>query len=461
MSIRLKIVLLLFTVFPVITFAQGDIEDLLSEEVENWNPVYKPVIGVGVGAFNYLGDVRNPNIMPFNGTLGYKVNVATFLDNNHFFRVNFTFLYGSLTGSERKVVLNNEGVVDLSRNLNFKSDIMSFGINLNYDFDHFYKSFKKLHPFISVGIETFTFDSRIDSFAGNIPYNYWSDGSIRTLPENGIATTPLLPRDYIYETPLRNSVDWGQGKNYPQYGFAVPIDVGLDFQVTDRVMFRIAGSYHHTFTDLIDHVSSKNDPNIPGAVIGDKRSDDFLYTYFSLHLDLFSSDQTISWDKMFVDLGEFDNTLMGDEDADGRFDGYDECPNTPFGVEVDTSGCPLDDDYDGIPNYMDDEPNSRYGAYVDERGVELSEDDLIKRLDMSKAVSREDVALFVRTPSSYSNYHRTSSTEIPDKFKHIDLNEDSYISFDEMMKAIDTFFDFNSQLNSDDIYELNDFFFTQ
>ena len=460
MSTRLKIILLFLIALPISTFAQGDIDDLLSGEVENLNPVYKPIIGVGVGAFNFLGDVRNPDIMPYNGTLGYKVNVATFLDNNHYLRANFTFLYGSLAGNERKVVFNNEGVVDLSRNLNFKSDIMAFGINLNYDFDNFYKSFKRVHPFISVGIETFTFDSRIDSLSGNIPYNYWSDGSIRTLPENSDATTPLLPRDYVYETPLRTSADWGQGINYPQYGFAVPVDVGLDFQVTDRVMFRIAASYHLTFTDLIDHVSHENDPNISGAVIGDKRNDDFLYSYFSLHLDLFSSDQTLTWNKL-AQMIDFDPTLMGDEDSDGYFDGWDDCPNTPFGVEVDTSGCPLDDDLDGIPNYLDDEPNSRYGAFVDERGVELSENDLIKRLDMSKAVAREDVPLFVRTPSSYSTYHRTSSIEIPDKFKHIDLNDDAYISFDEMMKEIDTFFDFDSELHSDDIYELNEFFFTQ
>jgi hypothetical protein len=435
-------------------YAQDDINDILEQEVENWNPVYKPVIGLGVGAFNFLGDVRNPEITPFNGTLGYKLNVATFLDNKHYVRANFVFMYGQLTGNERSFS-------DLSRNLNFKTDILLFGVNLNYDFDNFYKTYRKVHPFISVGLETFTFDSKIDSFANGIKYNYWDDGGIRTLPQNEIGSEPMT-RDYIYETPLRQ-YDWGLGK-YPQYSFAIPIDAGIDFQVSDRVMFRVAASYHLTFTDVIDHVSHKNrpsDPEIPdNAVVGDKRNDDFLYTYFSIHLDLFSSDKTLKLNKLWADL-EWDNTLMGDEDGDGAFDGYDNCPHTPFGVETDTLGCPLDNDFDGIPNYMDDEPNSRYGAMVDERGVELSDEDIIKRLDMSDAVLRKDIADYIRTPSSYANYKKRAYNDIPEKFRKIDSNQDGYISFDEMMNGVDSFFDFDSELNTDDIYELNEFFFSQ
>ncbi|MDP4228324.1 MAG: hypothetical protein Q8910_18375, partial [Bacteroidota bacterium] len=34
-------------------------ENLLKEEVEVLNPVYKPVIGVGTGVLNYIGEVHN------------------------------------------------------------------------------------------------------------------------------------------------------------------------------------------------------------------------------------------------------------------------------------------------------------------------------------------------------------------------------------------------------------------
>ncbi|MBN2487205.1 MAG: hypothetical protein JXB34_14620 [Bacteroidales bacterium] len=450
LQIRLKYLLVVFalclTVIPV--FSQvDDIEKQLYGEVENWNPVYKPVIGVGYGVFNFMGDVKNPSLTPFNGTPGYKVNVSTFLDNNHYIRANFFFLTGSLSGNERSTT-------NLNRNLNFKSDLLLFGINLNYDFDNLYKTYRKVHPFISVGLETFTFESKTDSFGyENVRYHYWPDGSIRNLPE-GSAGSAIIKRDYTYETGLREN-DWGVG-NYPQYSFGVPIDAGIDFWISDRVLFRVGAAYHFVFTDNIDHVSSKN----TRGVIGNKQMDNFMYSYVSLHLDLFSSDKTIKWEKMFADV-EWDPTLMGDEDADGYFDGWDNCPNTPFGVETDTLGCPIDSDLDNIPDYLDDEPNSRYGAMVDNQGVELTDDQVIALLDQTNAVARKDIAAYIRTPSSYAGYKRASGKTIPQKFQKIDSNTDGNISFDEMMGAIDRFFDFESELSTDDIYELNEFFFLQ
>ncbi|MBN1119120.1 MAG: hypothetical protein JXA77_18065 [Bacteroidales bacterium] len=444
---KFSVIFLVIFLSGTCMLAQDDLEDMLSGEVENWNPIYKPVIGAGIGTFNFLGDVKNPNLAPFNGTLGYKVNVSTFLDNAHNIRANFFFMGGSLTGNER----SSE---DLTRNMNFKSDILLFGINLNYDFDHFYKTYRKVHPFISIGVESLTFNSMTDSLGfEDVRYNYGNDGGIYNLPENDPSAT-LIRRDFTYETQLRQ-YDWGMGR-YPQYAFAVPVDAGLDFWLADRVMFRVGASYHFVFTDLIDHVSPENTT----GRIGEAGNDNFLFTYVSMHLDLFSSDKTLTWEKLYQEM-EWDGTMMDDEDGDGYFDGWDECPNTPFGVEVDTAGCPLDDDFDGYPNYMDDEPHSRYGAFVDERGVEISEDDLIARLDMSKAVAREDVPLYIRTPESYGNYRSSALGEIPEKFIEVDKNNDKYISFEELMNTIDKFFDFDSDYTTDDIYELNDIFFSQ
>lgn len=437
-------------------FSQGDIEDLLYTEVDNLNPVYKPVVGFGIGNFNYIGDVRDPKQNPFNGTLGYKVMLTTFIDNKHYIRADFFFMGGSLSGNERSYSNAN-------RNMNFKSNIMVFGFDLNYDFDNFYKKYRKVHPFISLGFQTMTFNSKTDDSTMiegvSTKYNYWSDGTIRNLPENAEnisnPSLQMISRDYTYETDLRSQYDWGLAK-YPQYTFAIPIDIGLDFWLSDRVMFRVATSYHITFTDVIDHVSHKNTT----GNIGDKKNDNFLYSYFSLHLDLFSSKKTLAVQRLFADV-EFDPTLMSDEDNDGWFDGWDQCPGTPLKVKTDTTGCPLDDDFDGIPNYIDDEPNSRYGAFVNDRGVEFSEDELIAKLDNSNAVNRQDVELFIRTPSSYSRYKDVTAKEIPEKFNSVDKDKDGYVSFDEIMKEIDNFFDFQSNLSSEDIYELNNFFFAQ
>lgn len=46
-----------------------------------------------------------------------------------------------------------------------------------------------------------------------------------------------------------------------------------------------------------------------------------------------------------------------DADGDGVTDASDKCPNTPAGVAVDATGCPLDKDGDGVPDYQDKCPD--------------------------------------------------------------------------------------------------------
>ena len=63
-----------------------------------------------------------------------------------------------------------------------------------------------------------------------------------------------------------------------------------------------------------------------------------------------------------------------DSDGDGVEDKNDLCPDTPRGVEVDSTGCPLDADMDGVGDYIDQCPNTPRGAVVDETGCPLDSD---------------------------------------------------------------------------------------
>ncbi len=450
-------------------FAQEDeFDKILKQTVENINPVYKPVVGFGGGVLNYFGDIRNNNYSPTLGELGYKVNVATYIDNGHFYKVNFYFMGGKISGNERNYT-------NTARNFNFRSDIYAFGFNINYDFDHFYKKKERsIHPFLSLGFETVIFDSKADSIGYYIANEngtsrevpgklfYWSDGTIRNLPDDPAneIISMRMQRDYTYETPLRK-YDWGLG-DYPQYAFAAVFDFGFDFHLSDRLMLRLGNSVHYTFSDAIDHVSSKNDPSINQSVIvGDKLNDWFMFTYVTFHLDLFSSPKTLQVERLFADIDYDYSVLYSDVDNDGWFDGWDECPDTPPGAKTDSSGCAVDSDKDGVPDYMDKEVFSRAGAYVNDDGVEITEDDLAAILDQSMAVGRNEIDFYIRSPESYRPKRGTEYIEIPPKFKTLDSDKDDYISFDEMLRAIDSFFDFDSQLSTDDIYELNNFFFSQ
>jgi hypothetical protein len=459
--IRKLLFLLLLLPLGIVARAQEDeLDRLLNEEVENINPVYKPVLGFGAGVLNYFGDIKNTYYSPTIGTLGYKVSLSTFVDNKRRLKADFFFMGGKMNGNERSYS-------NPLHNFNFQTSIYNFGVDVNYNFDQFYKKKnRRIHPFVSLGISTLLFNSKTDSVGrwydresgqtfDNVKYNYWDDGTIRSVPQStgDPDMTHLMNRDFIYETPLRQH-DWGLGQ-YPEYAFVIPFDFGIDMQVSDRMMIRLGNSFCYTFTDNIDHVSWKN----TSGRIGKKGNDMFNYTYVSFHLDLFSSAKTLKIERLFRDM-EFDPMLFGDEDNDGWMDGWDQCPGTPLGVATDSTGCPLDSDHDGVYDYQDKEPFSRPGAWVDADGVEITEAALIAKLDQSMAVNHNEIDFYIRRPDAYAG-RKHGNVAIPDKFKQVDTDGDNYISFDEMLKEIDRYFDFESKLTAGEIYELNSFFFSQ
>ncbi|MBE6327659.1 MAG: OmpA family protein [Bacteroidales bacterium] len=65
---------------------------------------------------------------------------------------------------------------------------------------------------------------------------------------------------------------------------------------------------------------------------------------------------------------------LKDQDRDGVIDKFDNCPNTPVGLPVDTCGCPLDTDGDGVYDYLDRCGDTPKGVLVDTCGCPLDTD---------------------------------------------------------------------------------------
>lgn len=443
MNKRLKLIIVLFAVLLGVTQVQAqielNIEDLLTEEVEVENPVYMPVISMGAGVIHFYGDVQNSYKNPLSGTPGFKFNLATFIDKKHYFRGNFFLMFGNVSGNQSS-----------GEYLNFKTDVINFGINAEYNFGNFFNPSapKRLRPFLSVGLEWLpSYNPKADLFNTNgEKYYYWSDGLIHSSPESSSnLDDKILSRDYQYETDLREQSIEKYGTN----SLAVPLEVGVDWNISDRVFMRLATSYHYTFTDYLD--------NKPGGS-GFLKNDGYTFTYAALHVDLFSDPKTIMVQKLFADLDNADYAFYMDEDNDGVWDGWDNCAGTPEGVAVDSVGCPFDGDIDGVPDYMDKEV-SAHGAIVDENGVEISDDAILGLLSV-RPLTRPEVEMYMQNVRQ-RNRSKKTAVDIPAKFKKLDTDSDNYISFDEVLKAIDDFFDQSSDLNSSDIYELNNFFFEQ
>ena len=459
----------IFLIFNTLSKAQElDWEKMLIQDVENINPVYMPVVGIGAGYINFLGDVTNNTSNPLLGSLAFKANMHAFIDQPKHYKFNLYVMLTIPGDNGTPLIVNQRDYKNPGKNFRFQTDLLLFGINGHYDFDHFIKKTSFIRPFVSVGAEFLTFSSKADligkyydkgtgSFV-EAPYNYWTDGTVRSRPQIDERPAELMYPDGVYETDLRNS-DLNTIGKYNQYALAIPFEVGLDFYVSNRTSIRMSYSFHYTFTDNIDNVSKQNPI---GAITNVGGSDNFSYTSVSLHFDLFSDPKMLRLNRLFLELGDYDFDLLGDEDGDEVRDIMDKCLNTPKGVSVDTLGCPFDDDLDGVPNFRDKELASAPGAIVDRDGTEIP-DALVWTNLNQEALPRDQVEMYLELISSLSSGsgRKAGSMKIPEKFKALDTDGDGYISFDEVLKAIDSFFDFENELSTQDIYDLNDFFFAQ
>ena len=439
-----------------------DLERFFEGVLEVENPVFMPVIGVGIGYLNYYGNVNDAFRSYTVGEPGYRINVAAFLSNDwrkQFIRGNFTFFSGNLTGTQLYVPETIDEEANMYKNLNFKSNIFSFGANIHYSFIKPDKrASKHFDPFISLGLEMLTFDTKTDIHSASGNYHYWTDGTIRDAPQTPLNwDANIIQRDYNFDSDVR-MLDRSKLGRYSQFALAIPVDIGIDFKVTNRFTMRAATSFHYAFSDLIDDMSSKSlNANYKGA----KKYSMFNFTYLSLHLDLFSDAKYVLSSEVFLDIDadDFDLDMYIDTDGDDIMDFWDLCPDTPWDVEVDEDGCPLDSDGDGIPDYMDREINSRPGAIVDDNGVEITEEMFMEKLN-TQSIHRSEVEAFLMMQKA-QNRTRIGGLPIPEKFKVLDINNDGYISFDEYLKAQNDFFDGNSNLSPNDLKELMDFFFEQ
>lgn len=444
-----SLLILISILVPALLYGQEVQRDSMPQLFDTIeHAVYKPVISLSYGVLNFLGDVQNSQKTASIGDQAVMVGVSTFLDQKHNFVANFNYFQGQISG-------NSYSYLDLSRNLNFKTSLSSFGFNVEYRFGHLFSNQALVRPYLSLGLETVIFSPKGDlNDANGNTYYYWSDGTIRDVEESAGASN-LLYRDFEYETDLRlrESETFGLG-NYSQWTLSVPVSAGFHFRIDKRAFFSLGVSYHHTLTDFLDNVAYEGT-----HIQGKKGYDSYLYTHLSVHFDLFSKPAVRMVDLLYADV-DFDPLFFDDEDGDLVLDVFDRCPGTPSGVEVDSAGCALDSDLDGVADYLDQEANTALGSWVDDEGVTITEEEFDSTIQhRNNAMPRSEVDAYMTL--IVNNYRLASSSEIPERYKPLDGDGDGYISFEELLKTIDQYFDFQLDLSLDELREVNEFFFSQ
>ena len=329
--------------------------------------IFKPQVSLGTGMLTFYGDIgsNHQGYHPMVSRLATTLRLINPL--NDFLDLGFYVLFGQISANERT----------LTRNLNFNSNITTGGVTINYNFNQFLRKGRNVEPYIHVGLESIEFLSKTDlQDANGNTYHYWSDGSIKDLAENDPNADNAidLVRDYTYESDIREQNFDGFGK-YQERTLGIPLELGANFHVGNKLKFRVGTAVHFTFTDLIDGVTNES----VGNRIGDARNDKLLYTHIAMSYDFnIKSKKKPKFDVIDEDSEQYYREDTIDSDGDMVVDHMDRCANTPPGVVVDELGCPLDDDLDGVANSFDDELLSTEGALVDMKGVTMTDDQHIE-----------------------------------------------------------------------------------
>jgi hypothetical protein len=324
----------------------------------------RPRVGLGVGSFTFFGDVGGDQAgySPLSSSLGYSLRISNQL--SPYFSLNFESVFGQLAVNE----------INTDRRFNFRSEIRSGNVQLQYNFAHFLPKERFLEPWVSAGVGSFEFLSKSDMLdeEGRM-YHYWDDGSIRDQAQNSPQASKAvkLRRDYTYETDLREMNADGLGK-YQERSWSIPVSTGINFLMTERVHGSIGATMNFTFTDLIDNVSDAGN----GIREGNSRKDNFMFAGFGLSYDLgvpVKERKPLPLD-MPEEMGMPLALNWDDWDGDGVDDVNDKCAGTPAGAKVDSFGCPVDSDGDGFADYFDAEPNTPAGMETDPFGKGLSDE---------------------------------------------------------------------------------------
>lgn len=316
--------------------------------------LFRPKLGLNTGLISYFGDVGNLDGLSREYRMNWGHSLTLISPISDAFNLEAFAFFGNITQEERLP----EG------NANFSTPIRMGGLKFSYNFDHLLPKERTIEPYVSVGISTFEFNPKADLTAANgASYNYWSDGTIRSLAENlpNKSDAILLERDYTYESDLRNTNE-SSNMPYALRGLSIPVGAGANLKINDFFTLNMGTEFHLSFSDNID--------NISGESAGRKGNDHFMFSSIGILYNLHHRKKDIKEKNTGLELEELE---FEDEDTDGIADIIDLCPFTETGIATDMYGCPLDTDKDGVADYMDEEKDTPPGNVVDLKGVTMSE----------------------------------------------------------------------------------------
>ncbi len=240
--------------------------------------------GGGVGSLTYYGDLSDKFVNANLQELGYHAYVERLIAKRSGIYWRLESVNGYLLGSDRAPGGWVNGTSsDFDRSLNFRTKIHDVNTSLVFYFGN--RSKRERAPFLNayvragIGIGYFDAYGDLKDADGNF-YNYWSDGTIRNLPQNAPNSSEanVITRDYDFETNLN---ELAIEKSFNRFKWQIPVGLGLKMRLGDAVSLILDAQYTYAMTDYLDNVGDSRtraditDPNVlraadPTGYIGDR-----------------------------------------------------------------------------------------------------------------------------------------------------------------------------------------------
>ncbi len=203
--------------------------------------VKETAIGVNVGTSVFLGELGleiSEGIQPrlFRATAGVFLEQDIAPNIKLKLAVNYASLYGNdalWEGSE----LFSSGWYRYYRNLNFKTNILSFDTGIAW---HPFKNgqgIKQFSPYIWTGLGLLHFKPQAQYKNPSTGRNEWVDLQALSTEGQGFAAYP-------------------DRKPYKLWQLYIPVGIGVNYRLNDAWAIGLEGTHHLTFTDYIDDVST-------------------------------------------------------------------------------------------------------------------------------------------------------------------------------------------------------------
>ncbi|MBK7873297.1 MAG: thrombospondin type 3 repeat-containing protein [Saprospiraceae bacterium] len=270
-----------------------------------------------IGGANYQGDLV-PTMHPYPE----ETNLALGLSGRYFFSNQWALrlgaTYGQISGTDQHFTDTDFTV---RRQFSFRSNIIESAALLEWEpfGNRRYPGFNQFKALIS-------------------PYFFAGGGLAISNPETVFA---------LYqngEAPPKVMQD--KAIKYPTKHFAVPMGMGIKFDLGRRVALGLEGGTRYAFSDYLDGVSKSANPD---------KGDWYAFAGATLTFRFFAKDEDKDGipdkeDRCPKVFGHITAKGCPDRDGDGVEDVEDLCPDEA-GVKI-LGGCP-DADEDGIPNHED------------------------------------------------------------------------------------------------------------